>query len=992
MPDEERLHLARIFSKLGRCDPALIEYNKISPFKYNCDDFVNLGNCNYSIKKNELSLTFYENALKKCSDIQKSNDIKLKLIKIYIDKKDNPNAFKYIRELENQNMGLAYDRLAAIYYDKINDYPRVSLYASRVFKKDSTDMAIALLLVKSYENQYMKSKAKQIIQTINAQEDPKIQIKFGQYYYEQGDYEKSLEFFEKAYIVLLDSDILEKIAISAFNIENYDKAKDAAETYLKQNSSNECRKILYKIALLKGRHNEAAPYIEEILKTEPDLAYYKDLRECYKKLGKQEKLILVDERIALMDKTDIESRRRLIEAYLNQKRGQEALKLYFDLEKIEPLSISDYFKIIELLKDAKQQDKQIAYLAKIISYEPGNSNAHKLLGDIYFDQKKFDDAYLEYNKVSSLDFSRIDYLKNFCYVVIATKNKTEIIRIGNKAFESGITDPIILLSLAEQHFELSNYTKTLQIYSKVSRDKIDTTHLLKQAKCYEKLGNISPAISTYEEYVALNPNAKDEYLILAKLYLKADKKDQEIATYKSYLKKYKSDSLSLIVAEYEYNRGNYNDAIKYLSEASLGKNSKFLFMLGNSYFKTKKYDNAISVLTSLEKHAWFDKQWESFKLIAISYENLKNIEKAIKYYKTYSILELDSSLCFHMGELQEQLDVTLAKDIYEANTKKFPSDSRNFIKLGEINFKLKDYKKSKLNLEKAIAIGDTESIDIFLKLAHSYRQLNEKANEIKTYKQILIRDNKNFVANKFMGIYCYEEGQIREGLEYLETAKAQNYNDPDMLFILGQIYMKDGFSNEGMMFLQSAKKQEQKNIKLRLFIIESYKKAGKLKDAASEIESLLTIDRNFSNLDLYAKTLFELKNYQSAENVAIEMRKKEPRDIDLMMFLAQIKIEQTLYDEAIEYYKMISYVDSKHAPSICKRADAYLKYKKDVEAAKEYYFKAIKADSKYPMSYYGLAMIYKFSNNQQQYTESISKAYSLDSTNTVISEEYKKSK
>jgi tetratricopeptide (TPR) repeat protein len=110
-----------------------------------------------------------------------------------------------------------------------------------------------------------------------------------------------------------------------------------------------------------------------------------------------------------------------------------------------------------------------------------------------------------------------------------------------------------------------------------------------------------------------------------------------------------------------------------------------------------------------------------------------------------------------------------------------------------------------------------------------------------------------------------------------------------------------------------------------------------------------------------------------------------------MMFLAQVKIEQGLYDDALEYCKMISYVDSKHAASICKRADIYM-LKKDVELAKEYYLKSLKVNPKHAMSYYGLAIVYKLSGDIKQYMDNISKAVELDSTSSVITEELKRSK
>lgn len=993
MSVDDRLKLARLYGQTEQCEQAVLEYSKLPMQLFDETDFYNQGLC-CEKQNNVRALAFYESALKKSSDAKLIQDLKMKITKIYLDTKNYSGALKYIRELELQKPNLEFDKIAAKYYHETNNYERASYYASRVLKVDSINVSMFFVIINAFEKQGMITKANNMTEKLSKlQDNPKNILYLAEYYYQNNNYVKALEFFEKSYINLEEVSLLEKVAICAYVLKDYDKAKDASETLLRKKvESSECRKILYKIALNKKKYQLAISHLEALVLKEQKLEYFNDLALCYKETNKTDKLLDIDSKIIELDKKNIESRERLASFCVTQNKNSQALWLYYEVEQLRKFDTFDYLKIVSLLEKTNDDSNCVLYLRKIISVDPSNVESHKKLGDIFFKQKKHDDAFVEYNKVLSLDGSRTDYLKNFCYVVIAKKNQQEIIKVGSKAFSLNQTDVFILVNLADTYFSLSEFSKALEVFSKIPQDKIDVNVLLKIAICQERLNLTSAAILSYEQYTNICQTAKTEFLSLAKLYSRINKDDQVISTYKAYLRKYKDETLSKEVAKYEYEHSNYVESIKYFSETNVSREPELMFMFGHSMFMSKQYDDAISILSSCEKFSGFSKMKDVYNLIAISHENLKNIEKAIKYYRLYSQFGTnDSTISFHTAELQEQLHISLAKDLYEENTKKFINDSRNFLRLGEIYYKFNDFKKAKFAFEKVKSLQDNVSIDVLLKLSHCYRETNDRTNEIKTYKEVLTKDNKNFTANKYLGIYCYEAGEVREGLEYLELAKTQNYNDPDMLYILGRIYLKDGFSNEGFMFLQSSKKQKPKDTKIRLYIIEAYQRFGKQKEACDEIEELLKIDRSSSNLELYSKALFESKNFQTAETIAIEMRKKDPRNTKIMMFLAQVKIEQGLYDDALEYCKMISYVDSKHAASICKRADIYM-LKKDVELAKEYYLKSLKVNPKHAMSYYGLAIVYKLSGDIKQYMDNISKAVELDSTSSVITEELKRSK
>ena len=109
------------------------------------------------------------------------------------------------------------------------------------------------------------------------------------------------------------------------------------------------------------------------------------------------------------------------------------------------------------------------------------------------------------------------------------------------------------------------------------------------------------------------------------------------------------------------------------------------------------------------------------------------------------------------------------------------------------------------------------------------------------------------------------------------------------------------------------------------------------------------------------------------------------------MLYGKIQSIQGKWDDAVETYKEISYINPNYTPAICERADVYLNQSK-LQWAKTFYDRALKADPNCARAELGLARLAKAQKDMTGYKQHLDKALSLDPNDKDILEEAGKKK
>jgi tetratricopeptide (TPR) repeat protein len=977
------LALARYSFEISGDQSALEFYALVPENKYEAVDYYNIAIFKKAAGRYEDAIQFFSKAIDlsmKNYEIKKNSNANLALI--YLDLKNYVKALECLKYAGDDRVPNFYLHLARC-YDALKDYKTSEFFAEKYLKSKPDNVNAHMILITSYEKQNLLTKAKELRNKLFSL-DPKnsvTQFEVGDYYYADGQYSQAIRFFEKSYLLDQKSECLERIAECAYKTGQHDKARDACESLLKISNSNEkALDLAFRIYHEEKRFLNEERCLEKLVQLVPNkLDYCIELSACYEILKRNDKMPALDEKIIELSPTNEKSKRRLAEFRFKNGKFEDALNLYNDLIRMEKILPTDYPNIIQISLSLNLKSKAIEYLKQYILLQPNDASLYKKLGDLYYEQKNFEEAFNYYQ--IALD-KKPEITGIYCnYSKILSTKKTDIRKIV-AVFEKAIfleeADFIVYVDLANIYYSWQNYSKALVNYDKALRlNPKDILIFSRYADCQLKMGLNDPALISYEQLIIMDPKTRVNFKILGNLYLKKNKVYEAIQNFKKYLENAVDDSLATFVATYEYKQGSFKEALKYF-EKMVVTSQQTLFPQAECRLFTKDYKGAVSDFKKyLEKYR--TRYYETNKELAVAYDSLKDSLNALKYYRIYLQKDTSQTIAYRVGTLQEGKNTEEAKQIYLNNSAIYPTDFRNFLRLGALNDKTPA--KALTFYQKATSLNDT-LLWVWLKIGALCDSIESEEGKITAYKKAISLSPQNFEANKYLGITLFNKGKFDEGLLYLELARSKDATDPEIMYTLGKSYALKGNNTEALLSFKTAKKLQLNNVQIRYTLVYHLFTLKQYEEALKESQELLKLKDTKNYFDLHISILFKMKKYNAIEEAVKQRRKQNPESVDLLMTLAKAQTEAENYDEAIESYKLISFV-KEYAPGYYYRAEIYMKLQKITEA-KMYYEKALKINAAYPEAEVGLARLYKLSGQRELYFEHLKKAQQLDPKNTEV--------
>jgi tetratricopeptide (TPR) repeat protein len=223
---------------------------------------------------------------------------------------------------------------------------------------------------------------------------------------------------------------------------------------------------------------------------------------------------------------------------------------------------------------------------------------------------------------------------------------------------------------------------------------------------------------------------------------------------------------------------------------------------------------------------------------------------------------------------------------------------------------------------------------------------------------------------------------------FLEMANAASEDNPKYMTLLARGYLMTGQKREGIRLLEKVMKLTKGNIDndLRLTLADVYIETNDYSKAADELEEVMKTNKEPKVLEKYAQTLLAAGKNSDALKIAQQIKAQDPENIAAHMMIGKIKVAQKKYNDAIETYKEILYMDQNYAPALYERANVYLLQGKH-QWAKTFYDRALKADPKSGLVYLGLARLAKEKKDYATYQSMLEKARRLDPQNREIQAE-----
>lgn len=458
---------------------------------------------------------------------EKDPEIVSKLIETMIAQKKYSDVMEYLNTQENNSENIYLKGIAAM---GMGEYEKAAQYFNTVLQGSTQDKS---LIEKSRYN---------LIKDNFLWENYKQTIALGEEYINSNN-------------IYGVNDVLDKIAISYFRIDNFGKAREyfikmkdisnmkdyaqfqIAETYYTEKNYNQAKIEYEKSAMesINPEYKEKGAYWE--LSTLYLIKNVKEFENKSKEFTKQFPTSKYRDNISLMQG-------ELYTAKGDTSKGLENYEELYNQTKDDYVKEKSLTKILDLSQNSKNYEKERSWIDKLSNKDKKSYYLVKL----YKKQKKYDKAKDELNKLLQSedykDFAAVelgDYYFNKKDYKNAKANYEIVVNMENSTYKDRA-----LYQKANIQKELGKNSEAVVTYTKVyllyPNSEYALESKIRSAESYEGIGKNQDAITQYKELLETESNNK-EYFLEKLIILNLKMKNQKMA--KQYYEQLKKENKNL---------------------------------------------------------------------------------------------------------------------------------------------------------------------------------------------------------------------------------------------------------------------------------------------------------------------------------------------------------------------------------------------------------------------------------------------------------------
>jgi tetratricopeptide (TPR) repeat protein len=663
---------------------------------------------------------------------------------------------------------------------------------------------------------------------------------------------------------------------------------------------------------------------------------------------------------------------------------------------------ADVFKMLEeVSRRTGASDMAINYLKQYAALRPTDVEANRRLGDVLYDRRDEAGALAAYRAVIKADPSAKGFHKKYVGLVIKSGNEAEKMAALTAAIAANEGDVGMYAELGKLHKAKNDFAKAASMFEQASKLQPNNADYIGElADCQLRAGNVNAAAQNLQQAIMLNPKAVNEYRTLGDLYMQQKKTDQALDAYKKFLDKSPSGSkIAQLVGDNAFDKKQFADAFKYLSMVKDNTSTEYYYRLGRSAQETNNAKAAIEALEKFRAASRGSKtpvpnRNEVFKALSLAYEKAGENDRAAniidEYLKGPPPVK-DQEAAYKRAQLVEAKNPDAAIRIFEENTANYPRDHRNFLKAG-VYYRTKNPAKALAMFEKCVSVTDTVS-RVWYELGLLYGTQKRDKDMLKAFQKFISIETKNADAIMRVGEYLLvNRGLPADAMMFLEMANALKPNDPKIMSMLARGYMHTGRTDEGIKLLEKLVRGTRGtpiDVEVRIALGEGYLSLGRNMEAATEWKIVTDSKREPAYLIKYATALIGMNRNSEAMGIANEVLAKQPENIEALMLSGRVKAALKNYEDAMETYKKVGYINPNYAPALYERAKIFL-LQQNYDWAKTFFDRALKLDPRYALAELGMAQVAKAQKNQTEYQNHLQRAAKLDPNNKEIQDELKR--
>lgn len=434
------------------------------------------------------------------------------------------------------------------------------------------------------------------------------------------------------------------------------------------------------------------------------------------------------------------------DGYYLQKDYTRAANFYSQAAQLSPKSDEGQYSAYQLchaLYRAGKYEESITALLNFVGNYPNSPyapNAIYLIGWIKFNQRQY-----------------IDAINNYTYLIDAYS-------------QSGLV-PRAYYAIGDAYYNQGNYDQAIAYYKKVVElfpsNSLAPEALKSMQYCYSALGKEDEAIAIAEQYIQSNPNSP---------YI------EEFAFKKGEMfysgKKYKD-----AITEYE----------KFLSEHPTStRDPEALFWMGKSYQNLNEKDKAIEVFNDLfKKYPKSESAAQGLLEIAQILEERTYLQSADSVYliisKNYDSTEYDAQAIFQRASISAQInDTARSIDLYKYVAQKYPTslyglNARYRIAMYYRSNSINDSARKEFEILSSISTDNDLAAESLYRIGELWMRDNNWDKAIETFS--IVRDRYTNVEVWFplsllnLGEAYEKKGEIEQAIDIYKALTAINPDD-----------------------------------------------------------------------------------------------------------------------------------------------------------------------------------------------------------------------
>lgn len=1000
---ESYLELGRAFIKLTNYKDAAAAYEKASAQLFTAGDLYNFATAKNNSGDPAGAISLYESAIIKFGEINSKEALiaREKAARSRLVGKNFDIALKYLLFIvqNDVNGSIVPDGyfLLSDAYMGLNDSKNAIASLERVIAVTPKNVEAYARLADLYQKANMPDKSKNVLESMVrlSPNDPGIYMSLGNYNLKVKKYVDARAMFDKSNALKPNAEALEGLSICDYNMNQFSQAKTSALNAIKMKGDLiDARVILGNILIGEKNYKEAQIQFEVIVKKRTEPEFLLSLAECYLNLGLKDKLADVDRRIVSINSQNIDSRMRLAIYAEETKNNADAIAMYKELSVLKPEDGKIVYKLYELSNANKENIQAMVFLKRYLTLSLDNADAHGLLGDLYYNDNKMDDALSEYRIALKKNAASKGFLKRYAEIVNAKGLQEEVINALEGIVASNQADAGTFTTLGLIYEKKNVMPRAIEMYQNALRiepSNIDALNALAGSQAV--IGDVNSAIITYEQIIMMNPKAVNEYKELGDLYIRSFKQAEAIKAYKTYLSKDSSNAaIAKKVAAEAYRNKEFKDAIRFYGMTLSKTSDDELFEYADACVNAGDSIKAVTALEMLKSRKLKPVfQAKTLLMLANAYEKVNRKYDAVK-----SLTELiglpggkEPDVLYKRAFLSEADNRSGAIKFYEENCKLFPADYRNFLRLGVLLAENRETMSKSIDyLKRVTELGSSEPV-VWLELGKVYVKQNRDNDALAAFKRYAESDPQSFEANKNLGVLLIKTNKTNEGVVYLEIANTLQAGDPVVMANLAKGYLQTGRTTEANDLLLKVKEKAADNIDVRIALYELYAKNGKKEEAITEIKAVAGKTNDKNHILMLAQAYRNAGKIAEALDALENIFAVDPENIDAQMLKAAVLRDDKKYEDAIEVYKEVSFIKPDYPNSYFERAETHLLQSK-IQWAETYYKRTLESDKKFALAELGLAKISKIRKDNAGYKFHLENAYKMDPENPLVKEELSK--